>query len=221
MSWLWGGVSGNTYVARSNLQPLALPTKAIGDMPINQFPLTVITGDSPLPAALSFPSGRRLYARAPLAGGPTTLPKLWYVRPDNTLEDSIAWRGFDRLTFWQSVFCMALKQTTHLASEEAMAKLLNAHVATPTPAAGTLAALVASLPAWGTFVEGLLWTPTRFVCVKTSAPGQVAAMEFSNQGFKQTPMATWLANENQSVVWSYRKFKSPKPMPATGLLSLP
>ena len=216
-----GGPAGLTYVARSNPQPLRFPVRPLADIAINQYPWTVLTGDTPPPFALAFPNGRRLYRRIALGGGLSALAKLWYVKPDGSLEDAPAARGFDRLTFWQAIFGMSLKETRNLASVDVMAKLLNAHATPPVPATGTLDAMLASVPNYHGLGQCLLWTQTRFVCVRDHGPNTPFAMEFDNFGFHSEPLQSWLTNENKSVVWSYRKFKSPTPAPAAGLLSLP
>ncbi len=212
--------SGSAFVAKSNPQTLRLPVRPLHDIAANQFAWNTINGDTPPPLALQLHSGRRLYRRLPLGGAASMLPKLWYVKPDNTLEDTVSGRGFDRLSFWQAVFGMSLKSTTNLKFEDAMAKLLNAHVAPQMPAMGKLGDLLAALPAYSDLGRCLMWTPTRFVCLLHHAPNSLFAMEFDAAGLHSEPAPSWLAKENPSTIWHYRRLKHPTPPPACGVLSL-
>ena len=213
--------AGNAFVARSNIQTLRLPARPLHDIAINQFDWAAIMADSPAPLALPPYSGRRLYRRAPLGGAPTALPKLWYVKPDNTLEDTAEGRGFDRLTFWQAAFGLSIRSTTKLKSEDVMAKLLNARVVPPVPAVGTLGAILAALPTYGDLGRCLMWTPSRFVCMLHPAPNCLFAMEFDAAGFHSEPAAAWLSKESPATVWNYRRLHHPTPPAAWGVTSLP
>lgn len=213
--------NGTTFATRSNAQALKLPVKPLQDIGATQWPWNVITGDMPAPLSLPFQSGRRLYRRAALGGGTLTLPKLWYVKADNTLEDTPAARGFDRMTFWQAIFGMSLKQTTNLKFEDVMAKLLNAHVVSGVPAWAKLADLLTALGSLGAVGQCLLWNANRFVCVRMNGPNTLSAMEFDAQGFHIEGLQSWLGKQDHGVVWNYRRMNHPLPPPCMGLTSLP
>lgn len=213
--------NGTTFETRSNAQPLHLPVKPLADIGPQQWPWNPIVNDTPAPLSLPFQSGRRLYRREPVGSGAFGMPKLWYVKPDNTLEDSNTERGFDRMTFWQAVFGMSIKQTRNLKFEDAMAKLLNAHVVSGVPASAKLADLVAAVGGSpGALGRCLLWTSTRFVCMLHKGPNTLWAMEFDALGFHEGWVNNWIATEDQSVVWNYRRLNWPTPPPSSGPLSL-
>lgn len=214
--------NGNTFVAVSNLQPLRLPVRPLPDLPMNQYTWVALCADTMPPVSMPFPSGRRLYRREPTGSGAAlTLPRLFYVRPDNTLEDTNASRGFDRLTFWQAVFGMSIKETTNLKFEAVMAKLLNAHTIATAPASAKLADLQTALSSsFGGFSRCLMWTPTRFVCMQHQGPNTLFAIEFDALGLHSAYQPNWLAAEDKSVVWNYRRMNYPTPPPSSGILSL-
>ncbi|NRF71762.1 hypothetical protein HLB44_32735 [Aquincola sp. S2] len=201
------GPDNTTYVARSNVQPLQLPTAPHAPL-THQYQLGCATPQpAPVPVGMAPPAGRRLYYRADPGGGPpSSLPKAWYVRPDDRLEDSASYRGFDRFTFWLAFYAVAPKLAANVALGEVLAQRLNAHKSDVVPMSASLAtignAIVANMSP--KVVPGLMWTAGRVVVVLAYSLPVVTVMEFDTAGLHKEPLSTWLAKESPGTVWNYR-----------------
>jgi hypothetical protein len=215
------GADGVSYVAKSNIQSLALPTLPSSiTSPLN---LALGPTDSPVPVGMTAPAGRRLYYRCALNGPPQTLPKIWYVRPDNRLEDSASRRGLDRFTFWLATYAIPVKLCASVQSGEALAQRLNAQESRIVPNTGTIDAIVAAVVAnmSPSVVPGLLWTASRVVVFNGMNQMAVMAMEFDGLGFRKEPLTGWVTRENKSTVWNYRTMMYSTPAQVYGFDALP
>ncbi len=217
------GADGLSYVAKSNLQTLALPV--LPCTLTHQYNLFAAEGDTPAPTAHAAPQGRRLYYRCQPSGVPSALPTGYYVRTDTLrLEDNPACRGFDRFSFWLSAYAVCLKNAGAVSTGEQLAQALKAQSCRWVPHSAPLSAINAALQSHldPSTLPALMWTAQRVVCLQTLNQPAVMAMEFDTAGWHKTRFSTWLANEAQDTVWNFRHLSVPAmPPPVWGPAGLP
>lgn len=203
-----GGPLGTQYVARSNTENVTLPTA----------PCTITnpllntawgTSDSPNPLRLAAPGGRRLYFASDPSLGASTVGRMWYVTPDNRLETSAASRGFDRFTFWLSLYAVAIKNSMNVTSGEALAPLLGAYKSNKLPMAAPLGQIVAAAGVNASAMGGhLMWTSSRVIMIRSSG-SLLKVREWTTQGDSSVDLSSWIASQNANEVWNVRMLLVP------------
>lgn len=198
-----GGPAGTQYIARSNAVDLTMPVAPCTI--VNPFLNTAWgSSDTPNPLRLPPPNGRRLYfASDPSLGGAAL--KAWYVTPDNRFETNGAFRGFDRFTFWLSLYGVAIKDSTKVFSGEALAPPLGAYVSDKFPSAARLKDLVAAAGPTASALSGhLMWTGSRVVVIRSFASTH-KVREWTIQGDMLIELLSWIANQSPDELWNIRK----------------
>lgn len=206
---LWGStlpvtavaMNGLSLVAKSNTVSLQLPTQPAYNFGSQlAFPSPGWTADDTPSAVFMEPGqGRRMYVReqpAPIS----SIPFGWYVDANTRLETSAALRGYDRFTFWLSVFDVCPRDARNVQDGAALAQRLKAAIASGVPTSGTLAAISAAITANPQPGRGLFWSNERVVVLNDGAN------EYGPSGLSKTPWSQWLLQEDQAAQWNYRKF---------------
>lgn len=206
---LWGStmpvtaiaMNGSSLVAKSNTISLQLPTKPASNFGTSlAFPPHGLTADDTPNAVFLEPGqGRRLYVREQ----PTAVSSLsygWYVDANTRLETSAASRGYDRFTFWLSVFDVCPRDARNVQDGASLAQRLKAAIATGVPTSGTLAAISAAITANPQQGYGLFWSSERVVVLNDEAN------EYGPSGLSKMSRSQWLQQEDQAAQWNYRKF---------------
>ncbi|MFO1448466.1 MAG: hypothetical protein U1F61_09945 [Opitutaceae bacterium] len=211
-------LDGWTMVAKSNVQTLTLPCKPCSIT--HNLNLAYGVTDTPAPVGMTPPNGRRAYYRCDPGGAPSTIPKVWYITPDLRLEETTLNRGFDRFTFWLAVYGVAPKLCVGVTNGTSLAQRLNANKSPVAPSTCTLATLAATVGAnLNSLAQSMMWTANRVVFLQGLNQPALMAMEFNALGFHKEPLVSWLANEDQSVVWDFRRLYG-APAPIWGLAGL-
>ncbi len=203
-----GGALGTQYVARSNAENVTLPTAPCTIS--NPFLNTAWgSSDSPNPLRLAAPGGRRLYFASDPSLGASTVGRMWYVTPDNRLETSAASRGFDRFTFWLSLYAVAIKDSVNVTSGETLAPLLGAYKSNKLPMAAPLGQLVAAAGPNANAMNGhLMWTGSRVIMIRASG-STLKVREWTTQGDSSVDLSSWITSQNQNEVWNVRMLLVP------------
>lgn len=211
--------NGVEYLAKSNTRMLTLPARPCD---IHHY-LNLAYGptDTPVPLGMVPPVGRKLYFRSVPWGPPSIIPKVWYVTPELRLEETVNGRGFDRFTFWLSVYGVPIKASAGVVNGELLAQRLNAQKSPVAPYSGTLDALASAVGSnLNSLNRTLMWTASRVVMVDAQSQPPVHAIEFDALGLHKEPLADWLAKEDKTVVWNFR-WKPGAPQPPFGVATLP
>lgn len=193
---------------KSNPCALTLPVRIL-------YPTTQLTshylawGDPVSPVKLAPPSGRRIYwySTGGLLSGSQAQAgyRGLFVGPGNMPETAANARGYDRYSFWLSVFGAPIRSTCSIATGESLAQKLNGtKPPDPIPMYGSLESIVqAAGPMCHKLKDCILWTPTRVIVVRTGV--QEGAMEWGSQGLSIVPAENLVNQNSPGEFWNVRK----------------
>jgi hypothetical protein len=202
-----GGPTGLQQIARSNVVDVVIPVApcTIQNGYSNLWNTNWGSSDSPNPLRLAAPNGRRLYFTSDPGVPGTPLLGTWYVTSDNRLETQAGFRGFDRFTFWLSLFGVAIKDSMKVSSGDALASLLGAYKSETIPMAVSLKDFIAAAGPNGIGSSPyLLWTGSRVVMIRPFSTIH-KVREWSSLGDTSAELSSWIASQNPAEVWNVRK----------------